>query len=111
MSADPQVPEKHRGGKQPVKSGAIAEVIDRPADAIRLRFIDRAPAKIEPYLRLMRLDRPIGIWLLFWPCVFGLELGTAFRGEMTLPKASHILLCALGAILMLGAVCTSTDVV
>ena len=111
MSADPQVPEKPRGGKQSAQSGAMAEVMDRPADAIRLRFIDRAPAKIEPYLRLMRLDRPIGIWLLFWPCVFGLELGTAFRGEMTFPKGSHILLCALGAILMRGAGCTYNDIV
>src|SRR5256885_10231959 len=111
MSVDPQVPENRPRGKQAAQSGAAADVMDRPADAIRLRFIDRAPAKIEPYLRLMRLDRPIGIWLLFWPCVFGLELGTAFRGEMTFPKGSHILLCALGAILMRGAGCTYNDII
>ena len=30
---------------------------------------------MQPWLQLMRLDRPIGTWLLFWPCVFGLVLG------------------------------------
>ena len=47
----------------------------RPADAVAAALVDRAPAKIQPYLRLMRLDRPIGTWLLYWPCVFGLVLG------------------------------------
>ena len=32
---------------------------------------------LRPWLQLMRLDRPIGTWLLFWPCVFGLVLGAA----------------------------------
>jgi 4-hydroxybenzoate polyprenyltransferase len=111
MNAEPQVPESQRRRKPSAQSGAMADTVDRPADAIRLRFIDRAPAKIEPYLRLMRLDRPIGIWLLFWPCVFGLELGTTFRAEATFPKGLHILLCAIGAILMRGAGCTYNDIV
>src|SRR5437588_12084742 len=53
MSAEPQVPENRRSSKQSAQAGAVADMIDRPGDAIRLRFIDRAPAKIEPYLRLM----------------------------------------------------------
>ena len=36
--------------------GAAAEVVAR------------LPASLQPYLRLARLDRPIGTWLLFWPC-------------------------------------------
>ena len=45
------------------------------------------PRAWRPYLRLMRLDRPIGTWLLFWPCVFGLAMGAAvqqrgFGGEL-----------------------------
>src|SRR5690348_6940196 len=111
MSANSQVPQNRRHNKQATPSTAATDVMDTPADAIRFRFIDRAPAKIEPYLRLMRLDRPIGIWLLFWPCVFGLELGTAFLAETTFPKGLHILLCALGAILMRGAGCTYNDIV
>lgn len=111
MSANSQVPQDRPHNNQAAQSAAATDVMDGPADAIRFRFIDRAPAKIEPYLRLMRLDRPIGIWLLFWPCVFGLELGTAFLGETTFPKGLHILLCALGAVLMRGAGCTYNDIV
>ena len=48
------------------------------ADAVAATRWSNARARREllrPYLRLMRLDRPIGTWLLFWPCVFGLVLG------------------------------------
>ena len=38
-------------------------------------WVDGAPRRLQPWLQLMRLDRPIGTWLLFWPCVFGLVLG------------------------------------
>ena len=97
MSADPQVPEDNPTGI-------------RPADAVRVHFIDRAPAAIEPYFRLMRLDRPIGIWLLFWPCVFGLQLGAAFLGY-SYPKGSYVVLAGLGSILMRGAGCTYNDII
>jgi 4-hydroxybenzoate polyprenyltransferase len=48
-----------------------------PADAIAHNWVARAPARAQPWLRLMRLDRPIGTWLLFLPGVFGLALGAA----------------------------------
>ena len=97
MSADPQVSD-------------TTQARGRPADAIRTRFIDRAPAVIAAYLRLMRLDRPIGIWLLFWPCIFGLELGTSFLGY-SYPPGLYVLLVAVGSILMRGAGCTYNDIV
>ena len=81
----------------------------RPADAVRSGFIDRAK-RIGPYMRLMRLDRPIGIWLLFWPCLFGLELGTAALG-FGWPSGTYVLLTAIGSILMRGAGCTYNDIV
>ena len=81
----------------------------RPADSVRFRLIDRM-AKIGAYLRLMRLDRPIGIWLLFWPCLFGIELGTAQMG-FGWPSGTYVLLCAVGSILMRGAGCTYNDIV
>ena len=38
-------------------------------------WVDRfAPAWLKPYARLARWDRPIGFWLLFWPCGFALAL-------------------------------------
>ena len=97
MSVDPQVSQSTRA-------------TGRPADAVRTRFIDRGPAMVAPYLRLMRLDRPIGIWLLFWPCIFGLQLGASFLGY-SWPPGLYVLLVAIGSILMRGAGCTYNDIV
>jgi 4-hydroxybenzoate polyprenyltransferase len=68
------------------------------------------PAAARPYLRLMRLDRPIGVWLLFWPCLFGLLLG-AVTEEHVVPNPLYMALFALGAIVMRGAGCTYNDIV
>jgi 4-hydroxybenzoate polyprenyltransferase len=85
----------------------------KPADAIPATWVDRAPADVRPYLRLMRLDRPIGTWLLFWPCVFGLALGAAAedRPFSTLRDWLLVALFALGSVVMRGAGCTYNDIV
>lgn len=84
-----------------------------PADAVDRSWVSRTPKSWHPYLCLMRLDRPIGTWLLFWPCVFGLALGAAAQsrpfGE---PKDLwYLLLMAAGAIIMRGAGCAFNDIV
>ncbi|MBV8798785.1 MAG: 4-hydroxybenzoate octaprenyltransferase [Alphaproteobacteria bacterium] len=84
-----------------------------PADAIPRGWVDRAPARIQPYLRLARLDRPIGTWLLFWPCVFGLALGAAAQRHAFLSTVRDWWLLALfgiGAVVMRGAGCTYNDI-
>ncbi|HEX4888812.1 MAG TPA: 4-hydroxybenzoate octaprenyltransferase [Alphaproteobacteria bacterium] len=63
----------------------------------------RAPAVARPYLRLARLDRPIGTWLLLWPCCWAIALASG--SLLLLP------LFALGAIVMRGAGCTFNDIV
>ena len=85
----------------------------KPADAIATSWVDWAPARVQPYLRLMRLDRPIGTWLLFWPSVFGLTLGATVqqrpfghRNDIWL-----LFLFAAGAVVMRGAGCTFNDLV
>ncbi|MBS0273459.1 MAG: 4-hydroxybenzoate octaprenyltransferase, partial [Proteobacteria bacterium] len=88
----------------------VAESQAAPADAIPASWVDRAPPQVQPYLRLMRLDRPIGTWLLFWPGVFGLALGE----HGFLSHAADWKLLALfgaGAIVMRGAGCTFNDIV
>jgi 4-hydroxybenzoate polyprenyltransferase len=65
---------------------------------------------MQPYLRLMRLDRPIGIWLLYWPCVFGLALGAAVQ-DRPIPSPFLLLLFLVGAVLMRGAGCTFNDII
>ena len=88
-------------------------VYAKPADAVAAALVDRAPPKVQPYLRLMRLDRPIGTWLLYWPCVFGLVLGATAdsRPFGTLHDIWYVLLFGLGTIVMRGAGCTYNDIV
>jgi len=85
----------------------------KPVDAVALTWVDRTPERLRPYLRLMRLDRPIGTWLLFWPCVFGLILGAIaserpFAGWHDLYM---LVLFGIGAVVMRGAGCTYNDIV
>jgi 4-hydroxybenzoate polyprenyltransferase len=85
----------------------------KPADAVTHDWVDRTPVKVQPYLRLMRLDRPIGTWLLFWPCVFGLMLG-ATAGDQPFSSLRDwwfVVLFGLGSIVMRGAGCTYNDIV
>lgn len=70
-------------------------------------WIDRfLPSWVRPYARLMRLDRPIGTWLLLWPCVWSASLA-APQGAG--PDLRHLLFFALGAIIMRGAGCVVND--
>lgn len=84
-----------------------------PADAVAASLVDRAPPRLQPYLRLMRLDRPIGTWLLYWPCVFGLVLGAAAESRPfgTFRDILYVILLAIGAIVMRGAGCAYNDIV
>jgi 4-hydroxybenzoate polyprenyltransferase len=69
-----------------------------------------APAAAHPYLRLARLDRPIGTWLLLWPCWWSVALAGPASGH-SWPSLRLMLLFALGAIVMRGAGCTYNDIV
>jgi len=85
-----------------------------PADAIPSTWVDSVPERIRPYLRLVRLDRPIGTWLLFWPSVFGLAMGAAVQGRGfggELRDWWLVVIFAIGAIVMRGAGCTYNDIV
>lgn len=61
---------------------------------------------VVPYTQLMRLDRPIGSWLLFWPCGWSIGLSTM---PGTLPDLSMLFLFGAGAFIMRGAGCTIND--
>jgi 4-hydroxybenzoate polyprenyltransferase len=81
------------------------------ADAQRGNWVDRfAPGWLKPYARLARWDRPIGFWLLFWPCAFSLALTTIRRPEAGFDYYA-LVLCFVGAVLMRGAGCTFNDIV
>src|ERR1700748_2109481 len=84
-----------------------------PADAVPASWVEHMPSAVQPFLRLMRLDRPIGTWLLYWPCVFGLMLGAtaADRPFRSLRDWWLIVLFGIGSIVMRGAGCTYNDIV
>jgi 4-hydroxybenzoate polyprenyltransferase len=67
-------------------------------------FIRRLPTQIQPYARLMRLDRPIGTWLLLLPCWWGLALA-----PLQWVSLWYALLFAVGAVVMRGAGCVVND--
>lgn len=82
---------------------------DDASDIRRGDWIDRfAPAATRPYLRLMRLDRPIGTWLLLFPCWWSIALAAP---PGTWPDARLMALFGLGALVMRGAGCTFNDIV
>ncbi len=72
-------------------------------------WIDRrAPAAVRPYLRLARLDRPIGTWLLLFPCWWSLALA-----QPGWPDQHWLVLFglfAVGAVVMRGAGCAVNDI-
>jgi 4-hydroxybenzoate polyprenyltransferase len=81
----------------------------RVADATGNWVDTLAPASIRPYLRLARLDRPIGSWLLLMPCWWSAGLAGMRTGEF--PSVWHIVLFFIGAFAMRGAGCTWNDFV
>ncbi|MDB4841128.1 4-hydroxybenzoate octaprenyltransferase [Planktomarina sp.] len=81
------------------------------ADAVRGNWVDRdAPAATRPYLRLSRADRPIGTWLLYIPCIWGILLAALQTGDFRAWDLWLILGCGAGAWLMRGAGCTWNDI-
>jgi len=69
-------------------------------------FMGLLPAAARPYAMLARFDRPIGWWLLFWPCAWGVALagGAVQRWDL-------ILWLLAGSIAMRGAGCVYNDIV
>ena len=69
------------------------------------------PKPVRPYALLMRLDRPIGTWLLLLPCWWSLGLGWQLNQQKTtlLELGYLYFLFTVGAILMRGAGYTIND--
>ena len=84
-------------------AGSVADATGNWVDTL-------APAWSRPYLRLARLDRPIGSWLLLLPCWWSSALA-AIAADQAAPSLLHIVLFFVGAFAMRGAGCTWNDIV
>ena len=81
---------------------ATSEIV---ADSERRGLIGALPPRLRPYASLMRLDRPIGSWLLYWPCAWSVALaGVRNRWDL-------FLWLGLGAFAMRSAGCVYNDIV
>ena len=81
---------------------AAADIVP---DSERRGFIGALPPRLRPFASLMRLDRPIGTWLLYWPCAWSVALaGVDGRWDL-------FLWLLLGAFAMRSAGCVYNDIV
>jgi 4-hydroxybenzoate polyprenyltransferase len=69
-------------------------------------WIARLPARVQPYARLARMDRPAGSWLLFWPCAWGVALADGLVADGVL-----LLWFGLGSLIMRAAGCVWNDII
>ena len=65
--------------------------------------------KINLFVELIRLKKPIGFMLLFWPCAWGLTIAYNFSGEIK-TFVIYLILFLSGAILMRSAGCIINDI-
>ena len=81
---------------------ATADIVP---DSERRGLIGALPPRLRPFASLMRLDRPIGSWLLYWPCAWSVALaGIGGRWDL-------FLWLGLGAFAMRSAGCVYNDIV
>ena len=77
---------------------------DQTPDSQHPGLLGLLPARARPFASMARFDRPIGWWLLFWPCAWGLALAGSRDWRL-------YALMLLGAIGMRGAGCVYNDIV
>lgn len=94
----------HDGPKTPLAEDALP-------DAAPANWVDHwAPPSWRPLLRLARIDRPIGWWLLLLPCWWSAALAAISTGQST-PDPFHLVLFLIGAVSMRGAGCVYNDII
>ncbi|TKC40157.1 hypothetical protein EI555_008372, partial [Monodon monoceros] len=93
----------HAGDWRPSAGrGPLGRRTSLPAAAI----VNSSPRPLQSYLRLIRLDKPIGTWLLYLPCTWSIGLAAE---PGCFPDWYMLSLFGTGALLMPGAGCTIND--
>ncbi len=78
-------------------------------DIVKTRLIESLPENMRAYAYLMRLDRPIGYWLLFWPGAWAIMLAGAITSASAITLVYYLTLFLIGSIVMRGAGCVIND--
>lgn len=94
-------------------AGVFTEEQLKEARETRLKglgpYVSKLPTKLIPYAELMRLEKPVGTWLLYIPCTWAITMAAM---ETAAPLGSTLWMLALfgvGALIMRGAGCTIND--
>ncbi|SCU77383.1 LAMI_0A00958g1_1 [Lachancea mirantina] len=97
--------------KKPEEAFSLEEL--RTAREARLKglgpYVSKLPAKVIPYAELMRLEKPVGTWLLYIPCTWAITIAAT---ETMAPLSSTLwtlTLFGVGSLIMRGAGCTIND--
>ncbi|KOS12887.1 coq2-para-hydroxybenzoate--polyprenyltransferase [Malassezia pachydermatis] len=69
----------------------------------------KPPFSLRPYMDLMRLSRPIGTYLLFWPCAWSITMASQFTHAHPSVWLTNLALFGVGSLIMRGAGCTIND--
>ncbi|KAG2662735.1 4-hydroxybenzoate polyprenyltransferase, mitochondrial-like [Panicum virgatum] len=94
----------HFSPASPLSTSSSSQPADKPPP---LTWVDSwIPEAARPYAMLARLDKPIGTWLLAWPCMWSITIA-AMPGQ--LPDFKMLALFGCGAVLLRGAGCTVND--
>ncbi|CEP61096.1 4-hydroxybenzoate octaprenyltransferase LALA0_S02e06634g [Lachancea lanzarotensis] len=72
-------------------------------------YVSKLPAKIIPYAELMRLERPVGTWLLYIPCTWSITMAATQTLAPVSTTLWTLFLFGTGALIMRGAGCTIND--
>ena len=91
-----------KADERPIEIGMSETIVP---DSEHRGLVARLPQRPRDLAQLARFDRPIGWWLLFWPCAWGVWLtGAGLQWQL-------LLWLLLGAIAMRGAGCVYNDIV
>lgn len=74
------------------------------------KFVRSLPNSLIPYAELMRMDKPIGTWLLYSPCTWSITMAAYTTSAPLLQTATMLGLFGAGALIMRGAGCTINDI-
>ncbi|KAL2632488.1 hypothetical protein R1flu_003967 [Riccia fluitans] len=99
-------PGKGHGGHGHDKIAPVLDKLETAKTNAGTWIEKNLPRSLRPFAHLARLDRPIGTWLLAWPCFWSICLA-APAGSY--PDIKMISLFGIGSILLRGAGCTVND--